>query len=173
SRHRAKVIQTQTPINPGSSGSPLLNDRAELIGINSFGKRGEGLNYAVAIDVIQDFLRRKGSSISKKEPSWGDLPAQHYREVDRDKDGVVDLVLVDMDGDKKPDIWIFDDNQDTQTDYVGLDSDGNQKVDVIARDLDKDGIPETYEFDPDEDGIPDLYGVDLDGDGEIDRYYRG
>jgi S1-C subfamily serine protease len=173
SYHKAKVIQTQTPINPGSSGSPLLNQRAELIGINSFGMRGEGLNYAVAIDVIQDFLRKKGSRISKKEPSWGDLSAQHYRELDRDKDGVVDLVLVDMDGDKKPDIWIFDDDQDTRTDYLGFDSDRNQKVDVIARDLNKDGIPETYEFDPDEDGVPDLYGIDIDGDGEIDRYYRG
>jgi S1-C subfamily serine protease len=48
------VIQTQTPLNPGNSGGPLLDGNGTIIGINTFivrqGKGGmalEGLNYAV------------------------------------------------------------------------------------------------------------------------------
>jgi len=60
-QHLGKVIQTQTAINPGNSGGPLLNDRGEIIGINSFRKEGEGLNYAVAADVVSEFLKRTES----------------------------------------------------------------------------------------------------------------
>ncbi|MGH7963212.1 MAG: trypsin-like peptidase domain-containing protein, partial [Candidatus Binatia bacterium] len=52
--HQSRVIQTQTALNPGNSGGPLLNDQAEIIGINSFRGEGEGLNYAVAVDVVKD-----------------------------------------------------------------------------------------------------------------------
>ena len=35
-KHKADIIQTQTPINPGNSGGPLLGDSSSLIGVNSF-----------------------------------------------------------------------------------------------------------------------------------------
>jgi S1-C subfamily serine protease len=57
SSHRAKVIQRQTPVNPGNSGGPLLDKNGRLIGINAFRRQGEGLNYAVSVDVIQAFLQ--------------------------------------------------------------------------------------------------------------------
>ena len=56
--HSATVIQTQTAINPGNSGGPLLNNNAQVIGINSFRMEGEGLNYAIAGDTIETFLKR-------------------------------------------------------------------------------------------------------------------
>jgi len=173
SLHKAKIIQTQTPINPGSSGSPLLNDQASVIGINACSMSGEGLNYAVSTDAIQEFLRRKGSRVAEKKPLWGDIEFKYYEEFDLNKDGIVDLVVLDLDGDKKPDIWIFDENQDNRPDYFGGDENGNGKLDFYVRDLDKDGVPETYEFDKNEDGKIDLYGIDYDKDFEIDRYYRG
>ena len=40
--HSATVIQTQTAINPGNSGGPLLNNKAQVIGINSFQHGGGG-----------------------------------------------------------------------------------------------------------------------------------
>jgi S1-C subfamily serine protease len=52
-KHRADIIQTQTPINPGSSGGPLLGDSSSLIGVNSFKAGGEGLNFAVSVDEVR------------------------------------------------------------------------------------------------------------------------
>jgi len=171
--HKSKVIQTQTPINPGSSGGPLLNDQGEIIGINSFYIVGQGLNFAVSVDVIQEFLKRKVSRLIPKKPLWGDLPVKFYIEEDLNKDGRVDIVIVDIDGDKAADVWIFDDNQDNKPDYLGFDRNRNEIVDTVVRDLDKDGVPETYQFDFDEDGVTDLIGLDHDADGEIDQYFRG
>ena len=63
-RFQADVIQTQTPINPGNSGGPLLSSHGRLIGVNSFKARGaEGLNFAVALNEITNFLGIKPSAI--------------------------------------------------------------------------------------------------------------
>ena len=56
-KHVADVIQTQTPINPGNSGGPLISDDGRLIGVNSFKKDGEALNFAVSIGEVEKFLK--------------------------------------------------------------------------------------------------------------------
>jgi hypothetical protein len=64
--HVANVIQTQTPINPGNSGGPLFLDSGVLIGVNSFkSSNSEGLNFAVSIDVVKEFLRRPNDRVVK------------------------------------------------------------------------------------------------------------
>jgi len=61
-KHKATVIQTQTPISPGNSGGPLLDDNGVLIGVNSFKTSdGENLNFAVSISDVEDFLAQKGN----------------------------------------------------------------------------------------------------------------
>jgi len=61
-KHKADVIQTQTPINPGNSGGPLLSDLGTLIGVNSFLQRDtQGINFAIAVDEVKKFLTRKGN----------------------------------------------------------------------------------------------------------------
>jgi S1-C subfamily serine protease len=60
-KHRADIIQTQTPINPGNSGGPLVSDSANLVGVNSFKSGGEGLNFAVSVDEVKKFIVRAGN----------------------------------------------------------------------------------------------------------------
>lgn len=56
SKHLAKVLQMQTAINPGNSGGPVLDNNANMLGLVAMSEEGQNLNYAVAIDVIKDFL---------------------------------------------------------------------------------------------------------------------
>jgi S1-C subfamily serine protease len=51
-KHKADIVQTQTPINPGNSGGPLVSDTGNLIGVNSFKGKGEALNFAVSVDEV-------------------------------------------------------------------------------------------------------------------------
>ncbi len=44
-------IQTDAPINPGNSGSPLLNSVGEVVGLNDAGIRGaDGMGFAISIN---------------------------------------------------------------------------------------------------------------------------
>ena len=40
------VIQTDAAINSGNSGGPLFNKNKRLVGVNTFTKEGENLNFA-------------------------------------------------------------------------------------------------------------------------------
>src|SRR5262249_62247933 len=56
-KHRATVIQTQTPINPGNSGGPLLEDSGMLVGVNSFWQpKAQGINFSVSAKDVRAFL---------------------------------------------------------------------------------------------------------------------
>jgi serine protease Do len=60
-------IQTDAPINPGNSGGPLVNTRAEIIGINTmiFSESGgsEGLGFAAPSNIVRyvyEQIRKSG-----------------------------------------------------------------------------------------------------------------
>jgi S1-C subfamily serine protease len=56
-----KTLQFTAPIQPGSSGGPLLNRKGALVGVNSSGLRGadfENINFAVKSVELQKFLSK-------------------------------------------------------------------------------------------------------------------
>jgi S1-C subfamily serine protease len=68
SKHKADVIQTQTPINPGNSGGPLISDSGTLIGVNSFKAPGsEGLNFAISVDDVKRFVTRPENKLANRK----------------------------------------------------------------------------------------------------------
>jgi S1-C subfamily serine protease len=66
-KHKADVIQTQTPINPGNSGGPLLDDNGVLLGVNTFKASGEGLNFAVSVGEVKRFVGRTNFHSERSE----------------------------------------------------------------------------------------------------------
>ncbi len=82
-KHKADVIQTQTPINPGNSGGPLFGESGTLIGVNSFKTAGEGLNFAVSVDDVKKFLARSGDRISAAKPASSSKPKCKSKELSR------------------------------------------------------------------------------------------
>lgn len=168
-RHVADVIQTQTPISPGSSGGPLIDEGGRLIGVNSFKTGGEGLNFAVSVAEVEKFLAaaeggafepKVASATSKPcEPKVmyeGRAPGQEaafIRSVDMDCSGKVNATLhvpddksqpisyrMDTNGDGKADAWIFDDDRDGKWDVSYWDTDFDGKPDLIG--FHADGGPE-------------------------------
>ena len=51
---RITWIQTDTAMNPGNSGGPLLNAKNEVVGLNSFIYQGQGLNFALHVKHLRE-----------------------------------------------------------------------------------------------------------------------
>ena len=50
-------VRTDAAINPGNSGGPLINDKGEVIGINTaIYTNTEGIGYAIATDYLAKWL---------------------------------------------------------------------------------------------------------------------
>jgi serine protease Do len=66
-------IQTDTQINPGNSGGPLFNNRGEVIGVTNMGiPLGEGLNFAIPVRYVRDFIRnREAFAFDRENPNSG------------------------------------------------------------------------------------------------------
>ncbi|HEV3109173.1 MAG TPA: trypsin-like peptidase domain-containing protein [Candidatus Binataceae bacterium] len=164
--HRATVIQTQTAINPGNSGGPLLNNAAQVIGINSFRIEAEGLNYAIGSDTVEGFLKRPVSGIAEKlanangqlsrlEP-FGDHITGAYMKSRK----------------PPPDVWLVHDNGSDQPLYAVTGSSFRKRLDTVFKGIDPNWKGIVYYFDVNCDGVVDLIGYSPSGGDTIVSYQR-
>ena len=52
------VIQTDTPLNPGNSGGPLVDGRGLIVGINTAMAAAQGICFAIGSDTAEDVAAR-------------------------------------------------------------------------------------------------------------------
>jgi tetratricopeptide (TPR) repeat protein len=63
-----KIIQVTAPISPGSSGSPVINMKGEVIGIATFFiLSGQNLNFAIPGERIASLTLHDGKTLSERE----------------------------------------------------------------------------------------------------------
>lgn len=167
--HKVDVIQTQTPLNPGNSGGPLISDGGKLIGVNFFKQQGEGLNFAVAISDVERFLKAaqdgaydppSGATAAAAGPAKPCEPKVAYegrskddksfvRALDMDCSGKVNAALIVPDDKSLPVEFRLDTNKDGKTDAWILDDDRDGKWDISYWDTDFDGKPDLVGHHPD------------------------
>jgi serine protease Do len=70
-----KLLQTDAALNPGNSGGPLLNSRAELVGVNTAifttSSANSGIGLAIEADTVKQFIAavRQGAIANNPTPA--------------------------------------------------------------------------------------------------------
>jgi S1-C subfamily serine protease len=87
---RVNFIQTDAAINPGNSGGPLLNDRGEVIGINTVIRAdAQGLGFAIPIQTAERVAKQLFVKGKVEHPYLGiqmvDLTAALRKELNAEK----------------------------------------------------------------------------------------
>jgi len=169
--HRANIIQTQTPINPGNSGGPLLDENARVVGINSFRHRsGEGLNYAVSVDTINEFLSRQGSREAARRQAPLARELKCTEGYDTLRRGWNDIIGCYQDSvAPPPDVWVVFRERTKPPAYVAMDSDTwgkSGKIDLVKTSLDPEWKNTELYVDSDCDGTVDLIMSTTEGSDE-------
>ena len=170
--HEANLLQIQTPINPGNSGGPLMNDDAELIGVNVMSSiKSENINFAIALDEVKKFINssaRKWNSI--KEEIIKPVFIKDSKPVDDNNNGVADRYIVDENNDGNNDKIYIDENEDGNIDGLVTDDNNDGIWDRYVLDEDFNGEADTVALDENSDGKIDVIGKDFNEDGEIDKW---
>jgi len=153
-RNKADVIQFQTPISPGNSGGPLMDSEGNLIGINTFVKRGgQNINFAVTLKEIKDFLDRRKAYPSDDAFNWVELPFNKKLEFKRQN--IENVQQCDFENDGVIDIIRFDSNNNGDWDRMLMDVNCDTRFEFIAMDVNEDGYYESLYLNSDDKGDPE------------------
>ena len=134
-KHKANIIQTQTPINPGNSGGPLLSDSGNLIIVNSFAAGGEGLNYAVSVDEVRRFLARTDNRVAQQTPKGNQGCEAKELSRFRSSENDASVVAFDMFCTGKDNAELVIPDNKTKAVFLRLDRNGDGKADAIIFDF--------------------------------------
>jgi S1-C subfamily serine protease len=159
----AAVIQTQTPISPGNSGGPLINENGQLIGVNSFKGDGEAINFAVALPEINAFLQ--DPEIIKPEVDLSECETKVLKKF-RSKDDNAHVTLIDRNCNDIADASIYEPDDSTADIIIDFDENEDGKIDGSVFDREQDGYWDYSLWDSDLDGEFDMQGIHENG--EID-----
>ena len=101
------LIQTDAAINPGNSGGPLLNNKGEVIGINTaVSQAGQGIGFAIPVNEIKGIVQELQETGEVKRPWLGiafseiTKEVQEYFDLDNKNGVVVIEVYKDSPADK-------------------------------------------------------------------------
>ena len=162
--HRTTVIQTQTAFNPGNSGGPLLNNQAQLIGINSFQMEGKGLSYAIAGDTVKQFLKGADSQLVEAPKK----SAEEITRVERFGDHIVGAYVGSPA--PPPDTWlVFGTSRDTP-EYGVTSVARKATLDTVFKGVDPKWQEIVYYYDVNCDGVVDLIAHNSAGSDKPDSY---
>jgi S1-C subfamily serine protease len=176
-RHQATVIQTQTPISPGNSGGPLLDDAGAIVGINSFTRAdAENLNFAVSVDDVRAMIARDGSRLAqgtKQAPQakGGGSGKGSGPNVGGGGGAAKPPGSGGGKGSCSQEPQPVDTDNDGKADARGVDEDCDGKLDLLLEDSNGDGQDDTVYGDRNGDGTADFKAVDKNGDGKLDVFY--
>jgi len=168
SKRKATVIQTDTSVNPGNSGGPLITDQGKVVGINTFSEPDtEGLNFAVSVDEIKEFYQNRSSYSCDKVRVKPQPKPKIVVKKDTNGDGKIDKMIWDVTGNGKGNFMELDVDHDGKVDETHIDrnEDGYFETRVIEK-------PDWIEFwiDSNKDGQYDKKGFDYDKDWAPDKY---
>ena len=169
---KGDFIQHTAPMLGGSSGGPLLNERGQIIGVNALGDDSANFNFAVAINHVNELLKKVPESTEIKTVAEEEL-LKKYENVlsgDYNNNGIIDEWSVDSDNNGVYDALYVDDNEDGKIEAIYIDANENNIWDMKVLDDDLDGNPNRQVIDKDEDGKPDIIAYDFNQDGEWDKF---
>lgn len=96
---RVQFIQTDAAINPGNSGGPLLNDRGEVIGMNTaIRKDAQGLGFAIPVETFNRIAQQLFENGEVQHPYLGIQMVLLTPEI-RDRINAEDEIGVKVDAD--------------------------------------------------------------------------
>ena len=174
---KADLIQNTAPILGGSSGGPLLNERGQIIGVNTIGDSSANFNFAVGVNHIRNLLEKVPHSIKFnidkiKTVNEKELSKQftNITPGDHNDNSIIDQWSVDTNNNNINDTLYVDDDEDGRIERIYIDSNENDKWDLIVYDDDLDGNPNRQVIDNDEDGKPDTIAYDFNQDGVWDKF---
>ena len=159
-----REIQTQTPINPGNSGGPLINNDSELIGINTYiiGEGSKGLNFAVSLSTINNFLNGENIAYTKKYHQNNKEPENKQSKKFKPLGECTILKKWDRYTGKEGKF-----GNDGYKETHELDCNDNDVTDTVIIDKNKNGNAETLLYDDDENGFTDYSRHTYIKDGKI------